>query len=58
MPLYAVLGLSVDDELQRLNALKVVLTGLVNLVSGIVSVLRPRGVGAGGADRRRLGARG
>ncbi len=34
----AVLGLSVDDELQRLNALKVVLTGLVNLVSGIVFV--------------------
>jgi uncharacterized membrane protein YfcA len=34
----AILGLSVDDELQRLNALKVVLTGLVNLVSGLVFV--------------------
>ena len=34
----AVLGLSVDDELQRLNAVKVVLTGLVNLVSGIIFV--------------------
>ncbi len=34
----AILGLSVDDELQRLNALKVVLSGLVNLVSGIVFV--------------------
>ncbi len=34
----AVLSLSIDDDLQRLNALKVVLTGLVNLVSGIVFV--------------------
>ncbi len=34
----AILSLSVDDELQRLNAVKVVLTGLVNLVSGIVFV--------------------
>ena len=34
----AVLSLSLDDDLQRLNALKVVLTGLVNLVSGIVFV--------------------
>ena len=34
----AVLSLSLDDELQRLNALKVVLTGLVNLVSGIVFI--------------------
>jgi uncharacterized membrane protein YfcA len=34
----AILGLSISDELQRLNALKVVLTGLVNLVSGIVFV--------------------
>lgn len=34
----AILTLSVEDELQRLNAVKVVLTGLVNLVSGIVFV--------------------
>jgi uncharacterized protein len=37
--LLAILTLSIDDELQRLNALKVVLTGLVNLVSGIVFIL-------------------
>jgi uncharacterized protein len=35
----AILTLSLDDELQRLNALKVVLTGLVNLVSGIVFIV-------------------
>jgi uncharacterized membrane protein YfcA len=29
---------SLDDELQRLNAAKVILTGLVNLVSGIVFI--------------------
>ena len=34
----AVLSLGLDDDLQRLNALKVVLTGLVNLVSGIIFV--------------------
>jgi uncharacterized membrane protein YfcA len=34
----AILSLSLDDELQRLNAVKVILTGLVNLVSGIVFV--------------------
>ena len=34
----AILTLSLDDELQRLNAVKVVLTGLVNLVSGIVFI--------------------
>ena len=34
----AILSLSIDDDLQRLNAVKVVLTGLVNLVSGIVFV--------------------
>ena len=34
----AILTLSLDDDLQRLNAVKVVLTGLVNLVSGIVFV--------------------
>jgi uncharacterized protein len=37
--LLAILSLSLDDELQRINALKVVLAGLVNLVSGIVFVL-------------------
>jgi uncharacterized membrane protein YfcA len=35
----AILSLAVDDTLQRLNAVKVVLTGLVNLVSGIIFVL-------------------
>ena len=34
----AVLSLGLDDDLQRLNAVKVVLTGLVNLVSGIVFI--------------------
>jgi uncharacterized membrane protein YfcA len=36
--LLSILGLSLDDELQRINALKVVLAGLVNLVAGIVFV--------------------
>jgi uncharacterized membrane protein YfcA len=35
----AILTLSLDDELQRLNAVKVVLTGLVNLISGVVFVI-------------------
>ncbi|MDQ6835447.1 MAG: sulfite exporter TauE/SafE family protein [Actinomycetota bacterium] len=35
----AILTLSIDDDLQRLNAAKVVLTGLVNLVSGLVFVV-------------------
>lgn len=34
----AILGLAIDDDLQRLNAVKVVLTGLVNFVSGLVFV--------------------
>jgi len=34
----AVLTLSLDDDLQRLNAVKVVLTGLVNFVSGLVFI--------------------
>lgn len=34
--LLAILGLAVDDDLQRINALKVVLAGLVNLVAGII----------------------
>ncbi len=37
--LLAILGLSLDDELQRINALKVVLVGLVNLVAGVAFVL-------------------
>jgi uncharacterized protein len=34
--LLSILGLALDDELQRLNALKVVLVGLVNLVAGVI----------------------
>jgi uncharacterized membrane protein YfcA len=51
----AILTLSVEDELQRHNAVKVVLTGLVNLVSGIVFVFAahvawaPAGLIAGGS---------
>jgi uncharacterized membrane protein YfcA len=37
--LLAILSLSVNDELQRINALKVVLAGLVNLVAGIIFVI-------------------
>jgi uncharacterized membrane protein YfcA len=36
--LLAILGLAVDDDLQRINALKVVLAGLVNLVAGVIFV--------------------
>jgi uncharacterized membrane protein YfcA len=51
----AILSLGLDDELQRLNAVKVVLTGLVNLVSGVVFVFAahvawaPAGLIAGGS---------
>jgi uncharacterized membrane protein YfcA len=34
--LLGVLGLAIDDDLQRINALKVVLAGVVNLIAGIV----------------------
>jgi uncharacterized membrane protein YfcA len=34
--LLAILGLAWDDDLQRINALKVVLAGLVNLVAGVI----------------------
>jgi hypothetical protein len=34
--LLAILGLALDDDLQRINAVKVVLAGLVNLVSGVI----------------------
>jgi uncharacterized membrane protein YfcA len=53
--LLAILSLSLDDELQRLNALKVVLAGLVNLVAGVVFVIvaqvawLPAGLIAGGS---------
>jgi uncharacterized protein len=36
--LLAFLGLSIDDDLQRINALKVVLAGLANLVAGVIFV--------------------
>jgi uncharacterized protein len=36
--LLAILGLALDDDLQRINALKVVLAGLVNLLAGVVFV--------------------
>ena len=36
--LLSILALALDDELQRLNALKVVLAGLVNLVAGVIFV--------------------
>jgi uncharacterized membrane protein YfcA len=34
--LLSILGLALDDDLQRINALKVVLVGLVNLVAGVI----------------------
>ncbi|HWD85687.1 MAG TPA: sulfite exporter TauE/SafE family protein [Solirubrobacteraceae bacterium] len=36
--LLSLLGLTIDDELQRINALKVVLAGLNNFVSGVIFV--------------------
>jgi uncharacterized membrane protein YfcA len=36
--LLAILGLAVNDDLQRINALKVVLAGLVNLVAALVFI--------------------
>lgn len=36
--LLAILGLTIDDQLQRINAVKVVLAGLVNLVAGVIFV--------------------
>jgi uncharacterized protein len=35
----SVLGLSIDDTLQRLNAVKVITTGLTNLIAGVVFVI-------------------
>jgi uncharacterized membrane protein YfcA len=40
--LLAILGLTVDDELQRLNAAKVVLAGTVNCVAGVIFVFAAR----------------
>jgi uncharacterized membrane protein YfcA len=37
--LLAVLGIAIDDDLQRVNALKVVLAGLVNLVAAVVFLI-------------------
>jgi uncharacterized protein len=36
--LLSILGLAIDDDLQRINALKVVLAGLVNFVAAIIFV--------------------
>jgi uncharacterized protein len=36
--LLSILGLTMDDELQRLNAVKVLLAGLVNLIAGVIFV--------------------
>jgi hypothetical protein len=35
----SVLGLSINDRLQRLNAVKVITTGLTNLVAGVIFVI-------------------
>jgi uncharacterized protein len=51
----AVLGLTIDDNLQRLNAVKVITTGVTNLVAGVVFVFAahvawaPAGLIAGGS---------
>jgi hypothetical protein len=37
--LLAILGLSLDDELQRLNGMKNLLAGLINLTAGVVFVV-------------------
>jgi uncharacterized membrane protein YfcA len=37
--LIAILSIAIDEELQRINALKVVLAGLVNFVAGVIFVL-------------------
>jgi uncharacterized membrane protein YfcA len=53
--LLAILGLALDDDLQRINALKVVLAGFVNFVSGVIFVFAahvawaPVGLIAGGS---------
>jgi uncharacterized protein len=37
--LLSILGLALEEDLQRINALKVVLAGLVNLVAGVIFVI-------------------
>jgi uncharacterized membrane protein YfcA len=36
--LLAILGLALDEDLQKINAVKVVLAGLVNFVAGVIFV--------------------
>jgi uncharacterized protein len=66
--LLAILGLTMDDELQRLNAVKVVLAGSVNLIAGVIFVfaahvnwgvagLIAAGAGIGGVLGSRYGRR-
>ena len=51
--LLAILGVALAEDLQRMNALKNVLAGLVNRVAGRdLRVRRARRLGAGRADRR------
>jgi len=51
----SILGLTIDDKLQRLNAVKVITTGVANLVAGVVFVFAahvawaPAGLIAGGS---------
>jgi uncharacterized membrane protein YfcA len=53
--LLSILGLAIDDDFQRVNALKVVLAGAVNLLAAVVFVLfahvawAPAGLIAGGS---------
>jgi len=62
--LLAILGIAIDDDLQRVNALKVVLAGLVNFVAAVVFVLAAHVawgavalIAAGSAVGGQLGAR-
>ena len=54
--LLALTSIALPDDLQRLNALKNVLAGLVNAVAAVIFVFfAPRGVAAGAPARRRVG---
>jgi uncharacterized protein len=62
--LLAILGIAIDDDLQRVNALKVVLAGLVNFVAAVVFVVAAHIawapvalIAAGSAVGGQLGAR-
>jgi len=64
--LLSILGIAIDDDLQRVNALKVVLAGLVNLVAAVVFVIAAQDrlawgavalIAAGSAIGGQLGAR-